>query len=142
MRCGKDGCSCEEITGLNHIGVFVKDLEKSKDFYTNVLCFECYSECNIESDDGITKIAFVRRGSCIIELVEFPEYTKRSTDSVIAHIALNVTDIGLVQACLEKKGVKFDTEKPIELPIVFDNGVKYILFKGPDGEVIELNQIL
>ena len=47
-----------------------------------------------------------------------------------------------MQICLEKKGIKFETEKPVHLPMVFDNGVKFINFRGPDGETIELNQTL
>ena len=142
MGCGKDGCGCEEITGLAHIGVFVDDIEVSKAFYMDVLCFECFNESAIEGDDGTVRIAFIRKGSCVIELVEFPEKKKRSTDSVVAHIALDVKDIEIVQVCLEKKGVKFETEKPIELPMIFGNGVKYIMFAGPDGEVLELNETM
>lgn len=142
MGCEKNGCCCEEITGLAHIGVFVQNIEKSKEFYTDVLCFECFSEASVETEQGVIKIAFIRLGSCVIELVEFPEHDKRSLDGVVAHIALNVNDIDLMQICLEKKGVKFETEKPVDLPMVFDNGVRYINLHGPDGEIIELNQTL
>ena len=142
MGCGKGGCGCEEIMGLAHIGVFVADIEVSKAFYMDVLCFECFDESVIETDDGEIKIAFIRLGTCVIELVAFPEKKQRSVDSVVAHIALNVKDIEIVQVCLEKKGVKFETEKPVELPMVFDNGVKYIMFAGPDGEVLELNETM
>lgn len=142
MRCSKKGCCCDEITGLAHIGVFVQDIEKSKDFYTNVLCFECYFETGIDTDDGVVKVAFIRTGNCVIELVEQPTHEKRSADGVIAHIALDVKDIDIVQACLEKDGLEFETDKPVHLATIFDNGVKYINLKGPDGEVIELNETL
>ena len=142
MRCGKDGCCCEEIKGLAHIGVYVKDIERSKDFYKTALCFECFFEHCAESEKGVTKVAFLRRGSCVIELVELPVYEERASNGVIAHIALDVTDVELVKICLEKKGVKFNTEKPVSLPSFFKNGVKFIMLSGPDGEVIELNQTL
>lgn len=142
MGCGKEECCCEEITGLAHIGVFVQDIEKSKKFYKDILCFECYFENGIETDDGIIKVAFIRLGSCVIELVEFPGHDKRAQNGVVAHIALNVNDIDLMQICLEKKGVKFETEKPVDLPMIFDKGVRYINLHGPDGEIIELNQTL
>ena len=142
MRCGKNGCCCEEIKGLAHIGIFVKNIEKSKEFYTNVLCFECFFEDAVESDDGIIKAAFIRRGSCVIELIEQPVFKKREADSVIAHIALDVSDIELVKICLEKKGIKFDTKKTIIIPSFFANGVKFIMFHGPDAETIELSQTL
>ncbi len=142
MSCGKHGCSCEAIKGLAHIGVFVQDIVKSKEFYKDVLCFECFFETDIDTDEGVVKVAFVRLGSCVLELVEQPSHEKRSADGVVAHIALDVDDIGLMQICLEKKGIEFETEKPVHLPMIFENGVKYINFAGPDGEVIELNQTL
>ena len=55
MGCEKNGCCCEEITGLAHIGVFVQDIEKSKEFYTDVLCFECFSEASVETEQGVIK---------------------------------------------------------------------------------------
>ena len=142
MGCGKHGCSCEAIKGLAHIGVFVQDIKRSKEFYIDVLCFDCFFETDIDTDEGVVKVAFLRTGSCVLELVEQPSHEKRSPDGVVAHIALDVDDLGLIQICLEKKGIKFDTEKPVHLPTVFDNGVKFINFKGPDGETIELNQTL
>ncbi len=142
MSCGKQGCGCEDILGLAHIGVFVADIEVSKAFYTDVLGFECFDESVVKADDGDVVIAFIRLGSCVLELVQFPESKQRSTDSVIAHIALDVKNIENVQAYLLEKGVKFETEKPVELSMIFDNGVKYLMFAGPDGEVLEISETL
>jgi len=141
MACKDEGCGCT-IGGLAHIGVFIKDIEVSKKFYTDILGFECFSESGIDTDEGVIKIAFMRIGNCVIELVAFPTDQQRKTDGIVAHIALDVDDIDAVQACLAKKGIKFETEEPIELPMVMDNGVKYINLFGPDGETIELNQTL
>lgn len=141
MACNKEcGCVCN-INGLAHIGVFIKDINKSRDFYTEMLGFECYFEGEVDSPDGAIKVAFVRCGSCEIELVQLPVPDER-TEGVVAHIALDVNDIDAVQKCLESKGIEFDTKEPIHLPMIFDNGVKYINFRGPDGEIIELNQTL
>ena len=129
-----------KITGLGHIGVFVKDIEKSIDFYTNVLCFECYHRAEVSGDDGTVYIAFVKSGTCDIELVQFP-VTPEKKDGPIDHIAMAVDDIDAIQARLAEKGIAFETESPIHLPMVFD-GVRYIFFRGPDGEHLELNQAL
>lgn len=142
MGCGKDGCGCEGIMGLAHIGVFVADIEVSKAFYMDVLGFESFDKSVVDTDDGEVKITFVRLGTCVLELVQFPKSKQRSTDSVIAHIALDVKNIENVQAYLLKKGVKFETEKPVELSMIFDNGVKYLMFAGPDGEVLEISETL
>ena len=133
-------CSAGKITGLGHIGVFVKDIDKSVDFYTNVLGFECYHRAEIPDKDGLTRIAFVKSGTCILELVQFPVVPEKK-DGPVDHIAMAVDDIDAVQARLKEKGIAFETESPIHLPQVM-NGCKYIFFRGPDGEHLELNQLL
>lgn len=133
-------CCTGKITGLGHIGVFVKDIEKSIEFYTDVLCFDCYHRAEVPGDDGVTRVAFVKSGTCDIELVQFPA-TPEKNDGPVDHIALAVDDIEAVMARLTEKGIAFETESPIHLPMVFD-GIRYIFFRGPDGEHLELNQAL
>jgi len=143
MACKSEDCGCAcSINGLAHIGVFVSDIEESKKFYTETLGFECYFETSIPADDGDVLIAFVRAGTCDVELVQFPAAYDRKPDGVVAHIAVAVDDIESMQKCLEGKGVKFETDEPVQLPQIFDNGCKYIMCAGPDGETIELNQTL
>ena len=142
MACKKTECGCGcQVVGMAHIGVIVKDIKKSQDYYTDLLGFECYHEADIEHDDGITKLAFLRCGTCEIELVQPSKYQPRK-DGPVDHIALQVNDIDGMMACLAKKGIQYDTKKSIELPKLFDNGVKYIFFRGPDGERIELSERL
>ncbi len=142
MACKDQSCGCIcKITGLSHIGIFVKDMKVSLDFYKNILGFECYSESTVTRDDGITLVAFLRCGTCEIELIQHPVYHKRS-DGPVDHIALAVEDIDCMKKCLEKKGVEYETKDPIELSVIKDNGVRYIFFRGPDGERLELSQVL
>lgn len=130
------------ITGLAHIGLFISDIEKTKEFYQDILGFEVYHECQIEENGGVTKIAFIRNGDCVIEVVQPVGYTKRQ-DGFVDHIALNVKDIELVKEGLAKKGIEFESEEIVYAPMVFPpKGTKWILFRGPDGEHLEINQIL
>jgi len=129
-----------KITGLGHIGVFISDIERSIAYYTDILDFECYHRVDLEENGGITRIAFIRNGSCIIELVQKPDAAQKA-DGPIDHIAMDVDDIDSVMADLKAKGVEFETEEPVFLPTMF-NGVKYALFRGPDGEHLEINQLL
>lgn len=59
-----------QISGLAHIGVFVKDLKRSLAFYTEKLGFTCTFQY---MNEGVTPVAFIQNGSCVIELVEKPE---------------------------------------------------------------------
>jgi len=129
------------IKGLAHIGVFGKDIEKLVDFYTNVLDFECFHRNEIPENNGVTKIAFVKNGSCVLELVQAPVYVERK-DGPVEHISLAVDDIDAMIAKLKAKGIEFETEEPIYLPLISEKGLRYINFRGPDGAHIELNQQL
>lgn len=138
MKCG---CAKDGVTGLAHIGIIVKDTQRSVGFYTEALGFECYFSAEVPGGSGATKLTFLRRGTCVIELIEPPQATERQTGPV-DHIALLVSSMEAVMERLSKRGVTFETERPKELPMLFDNGVKSIFFRGPDGERIELSEEL
>lgn len=126
------------IKGLAHIGVFVKDLEVSKKFYRDVLGFDL--PCSMKNDLDGAKVCFARRGDIHIELVEFPEYTEKK-DGFIDHIAMEVDDIDAAKKELEAKGIVFEMDEPVYLADVYD-GCKYLLFRGPDGEHLEIDQMM
>lgn len=124
------------IKGLAHIGLYIKDIERSKRFYSDILGFK--ATCQVHQEDG-TKICMMEKGSCILELVEFETYQKKA-DGFFDHVALEVEDIRAAMMDLSAKGIEFESEDPI-LDSIYD-GVYYIMFRGPDGEHIELDQIL
>ncbi|MGD0551924.1 MAG: VOC family protein [Sedimentisphaerales bacterium] len=128
-----------DIKGLAHICVYTRDMSKSLVFYTDTLGFELVHRTRLDSGFGF---AMVRRGSCIIELLE-PEdvnKVKPRTGGVIDHVALEVKDINTVFAKFKAKGVSFTT------PIIDDpnlmGGVRIAFFKGPSGESFELFEYL
>lgn len=127
--------------GLGHIGLFVKNIEVSKSFYCEKLDFEVLHENSLEEKDGVVKIAFIKAEDCVIELVQFPMYKKR-TDGIVDHIAFRVKDIEQVVNILRKRGIKFETENTVFAKDFFNRGNKWILFRGPDGEHLEINEIL
>ena len=129
-----------DIKGLAHIGVFLDDIDKSVAFYTDILGFECYHRVDIEENGGITRIAFVKKGTCIIEIVQ-PGNAGGKADGRVNHIAMQVEDIDAQMAILKQKGIVFETESAVTLPAIF-NGVKYAMFRGPDNERLEIMQLL
>ncbi len=124
------------IEGLAHIGLFIRNIEVSKKFYTETLGLEIVSEADMP--DG-TKVAMAKRGDLMIELVQLPDY-KNYQDGFVNHIAMRVTDIDKVQKELEGKGIQFETKEPVPMDIL--NGVSYLMFRGPDGEHLEIVQLL
>lgn len=141
MGCDCEGCrGCGNVLGLAHIGVIVGDMQRSLEFYTGLLEFECYFKAEV-GENGATKLAFLRRGTCEIELVKPPKGGERK-DGAVDHIALLVRDLDAMIISLSQQGVKFEAERPMELPMLFENGVRCIFFHGPDGERIELSEKL
>ncbi|WP_077214939.1 VOC family protein [Bacillus dakarensis] len=121
---------------FEHVGLQVKDLEASIQFYTEVLGLEF-----IEKQDHVDpslKLAFLGLKDTkepIIELIS--GYNPNlPTEGKVHHIAFTVDNIDEEIARLKELNVTFIDEAVTTLP----SGAKYIFFNGPDGEWIELFQ--
>ena len=125
MKTGK-------ITGLAHIGIFVKDYEKSVDFYKR-LGFTLDNEENA----GV-RLAFLSAGSCLIELVEQKEATRSA--GVVDHVAVVVDCIESAVVNANAAGINVDAAKIQIVPIC--GGIKNVFFEGPDGERLEFFEYL
>ena len=128
-----------KMSGIAHVGLFIKDLEVSKKFYTEVLGFEIIEEVVSPGDDGDTLVAFAKNGNLVLELVQFPKFNPAG-DGIVDHIAINVENIEECKKILEEKGIEFESDVVVA-PDFFPNGSKWVLFRGPDGEHLELNEV-
>lgn len=121
---------------FEHVGLQVKDLEASIQFYTEVLGLEF-----IEKQDHVDpnlKLAFLGLQDTkepIIELISGYN-SNLPTEGKVHHIAFTVDNIDEEIARLKELQVTFIDEAVTTLP----SGAKYIFFNGPDGEWIELFQ--
>ena len=129
------------ILGLHHIAIFVKDLEVSRKFYCEKLGFEVTNETTLEVEGGIAKIIFIAAGTCIAEVVELPKYTQRE-DGGYDHLAFKVKDVEHSIKDLKAKGITFETEEPFHVPEFCGTGGKWIFFRGPDNERLEIYEDL
>lgn len=125
-----------QITGLHHIGVKVSNAEVSKEFYEKLLGFENVGECR----NGASHLTFMRNGSCVIELIEKPGQEFENAGRV-DHVALNVEGIDELYETLKAQGVEFINTAINQADWIL-GGVKNVFFKGPDGERIELFEVL
>ncbi len=131
-----------KIKGLAHIGVFVSDLKKSKKFYEDVLGFETIWECGVKESDGtVTDVAFVKNGDLTLELVRLETLQNRA-DGIADHVAMSVDNIEMVKDILLERGIVFETKEIVFCQDVFSNGSKWILFRGPDNERLELTEVM
>lgn len=126
-----------KMEGLAHVGLFIKDIERTEKFYTEILDFEVIERTQVERD----KVVFLKNGNLIIEAVQ-PYEQKTRGDGWFDHVAFKVENIEEVRDNLLKRGIVFEEKDIYDAPQVFPNGARWILFRGPDGEHLELNEVL
>jgi catechol 2,3-dioxygenase-like lactoylglutathione lyase family enzyme len=138
------------IKGMNHVGISVSNLERSIEFYREMLGMELASPIipfggslfqqvmALENPQG--RIGFLSNGSLQLELFEFshpspapkdPNYSV--ADRGISHFCVEVTDIEATYERLRAGGVRF------HCPVLkFPGGIKATYGRDPDGNVFEL----
>lgn len=140
------------ISGIEHVGLSVADLDRSLAFYRDVLGLELVRllECGPETQLGkvvgmpgcAARIAHLQSGPMMLELFEYtaprgepiaPD--RRQADHGFVHLGFTTDDIHADAARLRGHGVRLLSE-----PVEFRPGVWIVYFRGPDGEVCELRQ--
>jgi len=130
----------KEITGINHIGIRVSNLNTARAFYEQLGFVFIVGPVGpepvavMEHPSGVN-INFILNANTdsdkniLMDVSEkHPGYT---------HIALDINDIKSAQASIEKMGITI-TEGPITLP---DGGVMFFI-RDQDKNVIEFHQNL
>ena len=128
----------KEITGINHVGIRVANLENSRKFYEQ-LGFKFIAGpmgpepvAIMEHPSGVNINFILNANSGVTNnvLMDIPERHPGYT-----HIALDVNNIKMIEASIEKFGIQI-TEGPITLP---DGGIMFFI-RDPDKNVIEFHQ--
>ena len=111
-----------KITGLAHIGIFVKDIEISTDFYKR-LGFTL----DKEEQPGI-RLAFLSAGNCLIELIEQKDMPAR-TAGLVDHVAMVVDDIDAAIKNAKAQGIEIDSVQVNSVEIL--GGIKNVFSRAP-----------
>jgi lactoylglutathione lyase len=139
------------IESFNHFSFTVSNLEKTVDFYTDILGMEVFSFADREQEysekvTGIKgsylKIAYLKGYGIIVELIEYVGSDKRggrsSSDNIGAgHICFNVSNLNELLASWKKKGITFKSDA---VPVVAgaNKGGQVVYAEDPDGIIVEL----
>lgn len=127
------------INGIDHIAINTVDINQSVKFYTEVMGFELIKRV----PNGDNTLVYMKiNESSTIELFDHEKDIKYSEHpenaSGTAHIALGVSGIKEWNEHLKKHNVEFT----LPLCALGHLGKNVLLFKDPNGVVIELSEDL
>jgi catechol 2,3-dioxygenase-like lactoylglutathione lyase family enzyme len=148
----------QPVLGVDSVGLTVRDMDRSVEFYTKVLSFEKASDVEISGEayerlQGVfgLRVRWVRLrlGDETIELTEYlaPRgrpipVDSRSNDRWFQHVAITVSDMDRAYAWLRQHKVEHASSGPQRLPDWNPNagGIRAFYFKDPDGHALEILQ--
>jgi catechol 2,3-dioxygenase-like lactoylglutathione lyase family enzyme len=121
------------IVGVAHIGLYVSNLEQSREFYASVLGLADAFSLD-KPTGGLMLTYFKVNDHQYVEL--FPELRRPDQDR-LSHIAFETTDARRLRDYLAAKGV----EVPAEIKPGLDGNLSFMV-KDPDGHNVEFVQYL
>ena len=132
------------VLKIEHIGIVVKDLEKSLHPYQDLLGLPLKETEELELKGSKYRIAFLPASGVNLELVETSSTSGMAAEFLrdhgegIHHIAFEVEDLDKTMEGLKAQGVQFVWDKPLQ----GSRGSKVAYFKAEEfnGVYIELVQ--
>jgi catechol 2,3-dioxygenase-like lactoylglutathione lyase family enzyme len=133
-----------------HVGIVVKDIAKTKDFWINLIGFKLHIDAKeispyIDELLGIANpelrtVKLIDENGFIIELLKFANYPAKDNwegnlaTTGLTHIALTVSDLESLTSKLKENDYKFISE----IKNSPNGAVKVVFVKGPEGLMLEL----
>jgi len=121
-----------QFSRIDHVALDVGDLERSIDFYTRHFGFRRYYD---QTTPTGLKIGYLELGPTVLELVG------RSAEHGISgfHFCLITDDFDVAVSTLAGAGIPFVTPPhPTDARKPEEKGWRRAVFRGPDGEHIEI----
>ncbi|RAV04117.1 VOC family protein [Paenibacillus sp. YN15] len=123
------------IKKLEHIGVYVNDMDESIKFYTEVLGLRLAARKRLDNGVELSFLSFADHPETEIELIG--RGTEGMPDNgIVHHIAFTVSDIEAELERLSGLGIRLLDETPRTIL----GGTRIAFFFGPNGERLELFQ--
>jgi catechol 2,3-dioxygenase-like lactoylglutathione lyase family enzyme len=144
------------ITAVDSVGITVADMDKSVEFYSQVLSFRKVLDVEVWGDEyehlqglfGIRmRVVRMQLGNEFIELTEYltPKgrpipVDSRSNDRWFQHIAIAVSDMDKAYQHLRRFKVQHASTAPQKIPDsnIAAAGIRAFYFKDPDGHNLEI----
>ena len=139
------------IKTLGHVGLGVRDMEKSLEFYRDFLGMKLVMDLDIDDDrigkvigvpEAKCRIVHLQLGEAVLELFQYAQPRGSNLASKIQQFDQGLTHIGF-EVDEFHKHIEQLRAKKIEFlgePVEFRPDVWVAYFRGPDSEVIEFRQ--
>ncbi|HEX3300066.1 MAG TPA: VOC family protein [Actinomycetota bacterium] len=142
------------ITGVDHVGVTVSDVDRSLGFWRDLLGLAVTGRGVVEWEhlDRLVALPDTKIEWCELALpgggkVELSQYHRPVGEAASpgeenepgrSHVSLLVDDLTEMLAMLRSNGVRARTEDPVEIPLGAYEGGKAAYVFDPDGVELEL----
>ncbi len=142
------------ITGVDHVGVTVSDVDRSLGFWRDLLGLGVTGRGVVEWEhlDQLVALPGTKIEWCELALpgggkVELAQYHRPVGDAVPpgeenepgrSHVSLLVDDLTEMLAMLRSNGVRARTDDPVDIPLGAYEGGKAAYVFDPDGVELEL----
>ncbi len=119
---------------VDHVAIYVSDLQKSVAFYKDVFGFE-----QVPVPVKIAAWLSMGKGVMLHMIVGRKEPVANSKWD---HLSIACSDMAVMTASLDAKHIRWESMEGKPEPAVRFDGVKQIFIKDPDGYWIEINDAL
>lgn len=136
----------DNLTGVQHVGIFTDDLEMSAAWYMDKLGLSLASKEEFSFGGQAYQLAFLQLGNLLVELVYPPQDARAAVaqrgHGSIDHIAFDALDIEQALNEAKQRDAKLHeaTSDGIVDFGIYPEGVRYVFLDGPTGEKIEFSQ--
>lgn len=122
------------FTRIDHVAFSVKDRQKSINFYEKNFGFKKYFEHDVPGVANLEKVVYLQLGDTVLEF----EHWTQGKENKGYHFCLISDDFDADYQKLKNAGIPIVIEPHIPDPRTpEEKGWKRVVFKGPDGELIE-----
>jgi lactoylglutathione lyase len=123
------------VKKVDHVAVIAKDLDESIRFYEEMFGFEVKARMEIEQQHIRNALLSAQGDEFVVEIVQFTDGRDYYYgDGMFEVLALKVDDIYAAMDELKGKGIEFLMDEPVNP----GDGGKFIFFRGPVGEKLEI----
>lgn len=112
---------------LDHVGIYVRDLERTLAFYEEVFGFPEHQRFG----SGESRIVVLDMGGGLLELIQRPGAPGRPPEGRWSHVAIQVDDFDGKVAKVESRGLEVRK-------VTMADGSRIAFFSDPDGHTFEI----